>query len=105
MVRVRLGWGQSLGVRPGDIVDEVCLQQKLTAREQVLSNEILVGAHGHTIAHTQGTQHVQHLEVKVRGQVARAPGQGVYGWPTLGNQKLRITCQDGRWRFLTVRRW
>lgn len=72
-------WGQGLGARPGDKVDEVCLQQKLAAREQVLSNEILVGAHGHAIAHTQGTQHVQHLEVKVRGQGVRAPGRGV-GW-------------------------
>jgi hypothetical protein len=57
-----------LETTPGDIVDEVRLQQKLTAREQVLSNEILVGAHGHTIAHTQGAEHIQDLEVKVRGQ-------------------------------------
>lgn len=65
-----------VGVRdqPGDIVDEVCLQQKLTPREQVLGNEILVGAYGHAITHTQGTQHIQHLEVKVRGQGGRAPG-------------------------------
>ena len=48
-------WSQESGARPGDIVDEVCLQQKLAAREQVLSDEILVGAHGHAIAHTQGT--------------------------------------------------
>ena len=48
-------WSQESGTRPGDIVDEVCLQQKLAAREQVLSDEILVGAHGHAIAHTQGT--------------------------------------------------
>ena len=66
-------WSQGLGARPGDIVDEVCLQQKLAAREQVLSDEVLVGAHGHAIAHTQGTQHIQHLEVKVRGQGVRAP--------------------------------
>lgn len=46
---------QVLGVRPGDIVDEVCLQQKLTAREQVLSNEILIGAHSHAVTYTQGT--------------------------------------------------
>lgn len=58
MIREESRWGQRLGARPGDIVDEVCLQQKLSAREQVLSNEILVGAHGHAIAHTQGTQHI-----------------------------------------------
>lgn len=39
-VRVRSGWGPEVGARPGDIVDEVCLQQKLAAREQVLGNEI-----------------------------------------------------------------
>ena len=78
-VRVSSGWGQGLRARPGDIVDEACLQQKLTAREQVLGNEILVGAHGHAIAHTEGTQHIEHLEVKVRGQVVRAPGRGIQG--------------------------
>lgn len=76
---IRLGSG--VGARPGDIVDEVCLQQKLTAREQVLGNEILVGAHSHAITHTQGTQHIQHLEVKVRGQGARAPRQEFMGGP------------------------
>ena len=44
-----------LGLRatPGDIVDEVCLQQKFSAREQVLGDEVLVGAYSHTIAHTE----------------------------------------------------
>lgn len=74
---MRSGWGPEVGARPGDIVDEVCLQQKLAAREQVLGNEILVGAHGHAIAHTQGTQHIQDLEVKVRGQGMRAQGGGL----------------------------
>lgn len=70
-----------LGGRPGDIVDEVCLQQKLTAREQVLGYEILIGAHGHAITHTQGTQHVQHLKVKVRSEYVRAPVQVPMGGP------------------------
>lgn len=76
-----------VGIRPGDIVDEVCLQQKLTTREQVLGNEILVGAHGHAITHTQRAQHVQHLEVKVRGQDASTPGRDPLGSPWVGSQK------------------
>lgn len=54
------------GVRPGDIVNEVGLQQEFSTREQVLCDEILVGAYGHAIAYTQGTQHLQHLCNKVR---------------------------------------
>ena len=87
------GWG----ARPGDIVDEVCLQQKLAAREQVLSNEILVGAHGHTIAHTQGTQDIQHLGVKVRGQGVRALAGRVWSMEDPGWEARRMMSQGGRW--------
>lgn len=90
--------GSGVRARPGDIVDEVCLQQKLTAREQVLGNEILVGAHSHAITHTQGTQHIQHLEVKVRGQKARAPGQesmGGPGWEAVSGQEMGILTRGG----------
>lgn len=98
-----IGVGSGVRARPGDIVDEVCLQQKLTAREQVLGNEILVGAHSHAITHTQGTQHIQHLEVKVRGQKARAPGQ-----ESVGGLRGKL-CQDGvsgqEMGILTEGRW
>lgn len=35
----------------------------------------MIGAHSHAITHTQGTQHIQHLEVKVRDHDVRAPRQ------------------------------
>lgn len=49
---VMLGSRLRLRATPGDVVNEICLQQKFSAREQVFSNEILVGAYSHTIAHT-----------------------------------------------------
>ena len=44
---------------PGDVVDDVGLQEKVSAREQVLRDEVLIGPHRHTVTHTQGTQHTQ----------------------------------------------
>ncbi len=38
-------------VRPGDIIDDVGLQEKITPWKQILSDQILIGPHGNTITH------------------------------------------------------
>jgi len=39
-------------IRPGDIIDDVGLQEEVTARKQILSDQILIGPHGNTITNT-----------------------------------------------------
>lgn len=50
-------------VKPGDVVDDVGLQQQVSTRQQVFCDEVLVGPHSYTVTHTQGAQHVQNLRV------------------------------------------
>lgn len=37
--------------RPGDIIDDVGLQEEITPWKQILSDQILIGPHGNTITH------------------------------------------------------
>ncbi len=39
-------------VGPGDIIDDVGLQEEITPWKQILSDQILIGPHGNTITHT-----------------------------------------------------
>lgn len=47
---------------PGGIVHYVCLQQEVSTRQQVFSDEVLVGPHGDTVTHTKRAQDVQDLQ-------------------------------------------
>lgn len=51
---------------PGDIVHNVGLQQQVAAREQVFSDEVLVGPHSYTVTHTQRAQDVENLKADTR---------------------------------------
>lgn len=45
------------------------LQEKISARQEVLQDEVLVGTHSHPTSHTQGAQHIQNLEKRDQGKV------------------------------------
>lgn len=51
---------------PGDIVYNVGLQQQVPPREQVLSDEVLVGPHSYTVTHTERAQDIQDLKAGAR---------------------------------------
>ena len=46
------------------MVHKFGLQQQITPRKKVVTDEVLVHAHSNTITHTQGPQHIQHLAQK-----------------------------------------
>lgn len=50
-------------VLPADVIDESRLQQQVSAGQQVITDQVLVGANGHTVTHTQRAQDVQHLNI------------------------------------------
>lgn len=47
---------------PAYVVDQAGLQQQVSPRQQVVTDQVLVGAHRHTVTHTQRTQHIQDLK-------------------------------------------
>ena len=49
-------------VVPGDTVSQTCLEQQVSVWQQVVTNEVLIGPHRHTMAHTQRAKYLQHLE-------------------------------------------
>ena len=49
---------------PYDVVNKLCLQQQITPRKKVVTDEVLVHAHSNTIPYTQGPQHIQYLAEK-----------------------------------------
>ncbi len=50
-------------VLPADVIDESRLQQQVSAGQQVITDQVLIGANGHTVTHAQRTQDIQHLNV------------------------------------------
>lgn len=46
---------------PGDIVDQPGLEQQVPPGQEVLGDEVLVGADSHGVADAEGAEHVQHL--------------------------------------------
>ena len=46
---------------PGHMVHQLGLQEQVSSRQQVVTDQILIGSHGHIVTDTQGTQDVQHL--------------------------------------------
>lgn len=47
---------------PGDLISQTCLEQQVSVWQQVVTDEVLIVPHCHTMALTQGAQHLQHLE-------------------------------------------
>ncbi len=43
---------------PLDIIDQSCLEQQVSSGKQVVTDEVLIGSHSHTIADTQGTENI-----------------------------------------------
>jgi len=50
---------------PLDIIDQTCLEQQISLGKQVITDEILIGSHSHTIADTQGTENIKNLKRNV----------------------------------------
>jgi hypothetical protein len=51
----------STAVLPLDIVHQSGLEEQVSLGQQVITDEVLVGADRHPVAHAQGAQHVQDL--------------------------------------------
>jgi len=58
---------------PGDIVYNVGLQQEVTARQKVFSDEVLVGPHSDTITHTKRAQNIQDLKEESKHTLQSPP--------------------------------
>lgn len=43
---------------PLNIIDQSCLEQQVSPGKQVVTNEILIGSHSHTIADAKGTKNI-----------------------------------------------
>ena len=65
---------------PGDLVDQPALQQQVSVGEQAVTDEVLVGAHGHAVTQGQGRQHLQHLGVPVTVSHTRHVDRVVEQW-------------------------
>lgn len=55
-------WRRHWKIVPGDPISQTCLEQQVSVWQQVVTDEVLIGPHRHTMAHTQRAQHLQHLE-------------------------------------------
>lgn len=55
-------FGNQIIKLPGDLINETCLEQQISVWQQTVTDEVLIGPHRHTMAHTQRTKHLQHLE-------------------------------------------
>lgn len=58
--------GKKFSELPGDLIGQPCLKQQISVWQQTVTDEVLIGAHGHAVAHTQGAQHLQHLQHQQR---------------------------------------
>lgn len=61
-VSVKTTYSIYIFLSPGDIIDNVGLQEEIPTRKQILSDQILIRPHSHTITHAQRAQHIQNLE-------------------------------------------
>lgn len=43
---------------PRHVVNQPCLQEQVSPGQQVVTDQILVGSHGHPIAETEGAQDI-----------------------------------------------
>ena len=49
-------------VVPLNVINQSRLQEQIPFRQQVVTDEVLVGPHGHAVTDAQGAQHVQNLQ-------------------------------------------
>lgn len=46
---------------PCNLINKACLKKKVSTWQQAVTDEVLIAAHCHAMAHTQRAEHFQHL--------------------------------------------
>ena len=85
---------------PGDLVDQTALQKQVSVGEQAVTDEVLVGAHGHAVTQRQGRQHLQHLGGFPSR--SRCPNKRHVGWQCYGTMVESSRSKGYNWGHGTV---
>lgn len=51
-------FGTMMVALPRHVINQPCLQKQVSSGQQVVTDQILVGSHGHPIAETEGAQDI-----------------------------------------------